>query len=264
MRREFSAGGVARPAHARPLVARRDPARGQARRRLGAAEGPRSTRARRRAETALREVAEETGLQGRLDREARRRRGTSTLGRASAIFKIVSFYLSAAGRPDRRRPPEMAHRGRRGALAAARGGAARCSRTGASARWPRKRSLALARSDGRMIARGRGRCSRSTSTRRSSPTSCARTARRRRSGSATSRAKYQKGMIVTVLVGVRYGPAREDLRRGDRQGRGEAARRALAARDRARQPGDPPAGRDGAASSASSTTARSPRRTRSP
>src|SRR5205085_11980986 len=40
-------------------------------------------------------------------------------------------------------------------------------------------------------------------------------------------------------------PAREDLRRRHRQGRGEDARRALAARDRARQPGDPPARGDG-------------------
>src|SRR5581483_4158966 len=40
-------------------------------------------------------------------------------------------------------------------------------------------------------------------------------------------------------------PARADLRRGDRQGRGEDARRAVAARDRARQPGDSPDGRDG-------------------
>src|SRR4051794_29740574 len=41
-------------------------------------------------------------------------------------------------------------------------------------------------------------------------------------------------------------PARADLRRRDRQGRGEDARRAVAARDRARQPGDPPHRRDGA------------------
>src|SRR5439155_9346486 len=40
-------------------------------------------------------------------------------------------------------------------------------------------------------------------------------------------------------------PAAEDLRRGDRQGRGEAARRALSAGDRARQPGDPPPRGDG-------------------
>ena len=34
--------------------------------------------------------------------------------------------------------------------------------------------------------------------------------------------KYQKGMIVSVLVGARYGPRAARLRRGHRQGRGEA------------------------------------------
>ena len=66
--------------------------------------------------------------------------------------------------------------------------------------------------------------------------------------------KYQKGMIVAVLVRRALQPAAEGLRRGDRQGRGEDARRALAERDRARQPGAPPPGRAWRASSASSTT----------
>ena len=52
--------------------------------------------------------------------------------------------------------------------------------------------------------------------------------------------KYRKGMIVAVLAGAALLPSQEDLRGGDRQGRGEDARLALAERDRARQPGDPP------------------------
>ena len=52
--------------------------------------------------------------------------------------------------------------------------------------------------------------------------------------------KYRKGMIVAVLAGRPLRPADEGLRRGHRQGRGEAARRAVPERDRARQPGDPP------------------------
>ena len=69
--------------------------------------------------------------------------------------------------------------------------------------------------------------------------------------------KYKKGMIVTVLVGVRYGQRQrvfdavidkvEVKRLGER----------LAARDRARQPRDPPARTSSPAGSRSSTTARS-------
>ena len=67
--------------------------------------------------------------------------------------------------------------------------------------------------------------------------------------------KYQKGMIVSVLVRRALQPAPARLRRGDRQGRGEDDRRALAERDRARQPGDPPRGRALPLPRASSTTA---------
>ena len=53
-------------------------------------------------------------------------------------------------------------------------------------------------------------------------------------------AKYRKGMIVQVLAGHAVQSARAGVQRGDRQGRGEGAVGAVPARDRARQPGDPP------------------------
>ena len=58
-------------------------------------------------------------------------------------------------------------------------------------------------------------------------------------------AKYRKGMIVTVLLcGARYGQRERIFDAVDRQGGGQGARRALTAGDRARQPADPPRGRD--------------------
>ena len=52
----------------------------------------------------------------------------------------------------------------------------------------------------------RGRCTRSTSTPRSSRNSSAAAARPRRSGSGDKSAKYRKGMIVQVLAGTRFSP----------------------------------------------------------
>ena len=73
-------------------------------------------------------------------------------------------------------------------------------------------------------------------------------------------AKYKKGMVVQVLVGSRYGP-REGVRRGDRQGRGEAARRRshrVRSSTTTRRCAGPRRWRTG---SASSTTGRSERTT---
>ena len=55
--------------------------------------------------------------------------------------------------------------------------------------------------------------------------------------------KYQKGMIVSVLVGARYGPRQHVFDAVIDKVEVKRARRALAARDRARQPGGPPAPR---------------------
>ena len=57
--------------------------------------------------------------------------------------------------------------------------------------------------------------------------------------------KYKKGMIVTVLVGVRYGQREKIFDAVIDKVEVKQHQRALAARDRARQPRDPPAGRDG-------------------
>ena len=57
--------------------------------------------------------------------------------------------------------------------------------------------------------------------------------------------KYQKGMIVCVLVGARYGPRQHVFDAVIDKVDVKRLVRALAARDRARQPGDPPPGGDG-------------------
>ena len=56
--------------------------------------------------------------------------------------------------------------------------------------------------------------------------------------------KYKKGMIVTVLVGVRYGQREKIFDAVIDKVEVKQIKRALAARDRARQPRDPPSGRD--------------------
>ena len=76
--------------------------------------------------------------------------------------------------------------------------------------------------------------------------------------------KYKKGMIVTVLVGTRYGPREKIFDAVIDKVEVKRARRALAARDRARQPGQIRRVDELRPVSASSTTARSPRPTRSP
>ena len=137
-----AAGGVlrrrrARPAAARSVVARGDPAGGQARGRLGAAEG--AHRPGRAAEaTALarwpRRPASRAGSS-----EARRRPLRLHAGGGERVFKVVSFFLCATrgGRLGDLAPSmerEVAE-ARWLPLADAPG----CSRTRASARWRSKR-----------------------------------------------------------------------------------------------------------------------------
>ena len=76
------------------------------------------------AETAVREVAEETGLAGRLEGKLGDVRYVYTRG-GERIFKVVSFFLLRySERPDRRAAGRDGARGGGGALAAARGRAA--------------------------------------------------------------------------------------------------------------------------------------------
>jgi 8-oxo-dGTP pyrophosphatase MutT (NUDIX family) len=95
--REFSAGGVlVRLVRGRPMVAAIRPQgkpegtwalpKGN----LDAGESP--------AETALREVLEETGVQGRLVEKLGDVKYTYTRRNGTRVFKIVSFYLLRAGR----------------------------------------------------------------------------------------------------------------------------------------------------------------------
>ena len=58
-------------------------------------------------------------------------------------------------------------------------------------------------------------------------------------------AKYRKGMIVTVLCGARYGQRERIFDAVIDKVEVKALARALAARDRARQPADPARRRDG-------------------
>ena len=153
----------------------------------------------------MREVAEETGLAGRLEQKLGDVRYVYTWD-GERVFKVVSFFLLRW------------RSGRIGELPAG------MELEVAEARWlplddaPRAARLRRRARDGEEGDRGadcRRRlydASRAVADvraqlllARSSPTSCAPAARRRRSASATSPAKYKKGMIVTVLVGVRYG-----------------------------------------------------------
>jgi 8-oxo-dGTP pyrophosphatase MutT (NUDIX family) len=97
MEREFSAGGVlVKVIRGRPMVAAIRPQgkpegtwalpKGN----LDPGEGP--------AETALREVLEETGIEGRLVEKLGDVKYTYTRRGGPRVFKIVSFYLLRAGR----------------------------------------------------------------------------------------------------------------------------------------------------------------------
>jgi 8-oxo-dGTP pyrophosphatase MutT (NUDIX family) len=97
MTREFSAGGVlVRLVRGRPMVAAIRP-RGKPeglwalpKGKIDAGENP--------AETAVREVFEETGVQGRLVEKLGDVRYVYTRRDGERVFKVVSFYLLRAGR----------------------------------------------------------------------------------------------------------------------------------------------------------------------
>ena len=130
------------------------------------------------------------------------------------IFKVVSFYLV---RYRRGRlgdiPPEFRHE-----VAEARWlpleEAPRLLAYKGEREMAEKRAFTtLAADEALREGAGRAPCTPSTSTRRWSPTSCA--ARRK---TATIRlgdksGKYKKGMVVSVLVGVRFSPARRSSTR---------------------------------------------------
>ena len=191
-----------------------------------------------------------------LARQARRQPLLVQLGGRADLQGRLVLPRPLRERPARRHPRGVPARGRRRPVAAARRGAA-------AARLPGRAR------DGRARARASGRRGTTYDPGRLtafalnfySPVVEAQLRSHRKTATirlGDKSRKYQKGMIVSVLVGARFGPRAARLRRGDRQGRGEAARRALTARDRARQPGGPPPRGDGALPRASSTTARSP------
>ena len=224
MKREFSAGGVwfggsrhwvfaaIRPAGRSPgLWALR-----------GAGRPP-----ERPEVTAVREVTEEPGTRGRVVQKLGDVRYVYTWD-GERIFKVVSFYLLrySHGRLGEL-PPEMAQRWTRCAGCRSMTGR-RCSPTAASARWPRRQVEAVRG----VIARAswQGRRADFYSPMVADP--CAAVAAASPPGRRVAR--VPRGHDRPGTRGDALHPAAEDLRRGDRQGRGEDARRPLAARDRAR------------------------------
>ena len=100
MQREFSAGGVlVRAVRGRPMVAAIRP---QGRERVWALPKGRIDAGESAAETAVREVREETGVEGRLVDKLGDVRYVYTASwegaRGERIFKVVSFFLLRAGR----------------------------------------------------------------------------------------------------------------------------------------------------------------------
>src|SRR4051812_41703065 len=96
MRREFSAGGVlVRSIRGRPHVAAIRP-RGKPG--IWALPKGKIDPGERPAETAVREVREETGVEGRLVEKLGDVRYTYTRRGGARVFKVVSFYLLRAGR----------------------------------------------------------------------------------------------------------------------------------------------------------------------
>ena len=221
---------------------------------LGAAEGPDRARASAAEATALREVAEETGAHGRLARRSSATSATGSTGTASGSSRS-SRSSSSATRAARLGdiaggvPP----RGRRGALAAARGGAA-------AARVPGEREMAekavgCARRAGRMIARQCRLRPELLLAGRRGPASIA-----PQDGDDPARRQVAEVPEGDDRLGARRRPLRPAparLRRRDRQGRGEArsasSRRARSSTTTRRSA----APRRWRTSSASSTTARS-------
>ena len=179
------------------------------------------------AETALREGHEETGVHGRLVSKLGDVRYVYTW-RGERVFKIVSFYLATAvsGR-DRRDPAGDGARGRGCTLAPAR-------RRTASSRVSR-RTRHGEKSAGESHGASLYSCAAAVPTfalNFYNPAVADQLRSHRKTATirlGDKSSKYRKGMIVTVLAGARFGPARAGVRRGRRQGRGQAARRSLAA-----------------------------------
>ena len=103
MRREFSAGGVlVRKIRGRPMVAAIRPQREHRGQDVWALPKGRIDPGETAAETAVREVHEETGVEGRLVEKLGDIRYVYTAGweerKGERIFKVVSFFLLRAGR----------------------------------------------------------------------------------------------------------------------------------------------------------------------
>ena len=160
------------------------------------------------------------------------------------VFKVVEWWLMRAlGGRDRRDRGGDARRGRRCALAAARGCRGACSPTAASGR-----SFARRASSSIQPTRRRGSIRPWNAPGAGDPlyalnfySPLVADQLRHRRKTVTIRlgdksSKYRKGIIVRVLDRAALRPARPHLRRRHRQGRGQAARRGVAARGPARQP----------------------------
>ena len=88
-------------------------------------------------------------------------------------------------------------------------------------------------------------CTRSTSTHPSSPTSCVRSGKTATIRLGDKSAKYRKGMVVQVLVGTRFSPREKIFDAVIDKVEVKQLLELSPARDRARQPGDPPLGGHG-------------------
>ncbi len=167
------------------------------------------------AATALREVQEETGLDGRLEGKLGDVKYVYTWD-GERIFKIVSFFLVRATRGRiGDLDPALAVRGGRGALAPARRGAP-------PAGLPRRARDGRARSRRTRRRRGDGKADlrhyhRSPLAHKPSmyalnfysPMVADQLRSRRKTATirlGDKSGKYKKGMVVQVLVGTRFGP----------------------------------------------------------
>ena len=202
MKREFSAGGVLVRRDAGPLVTwRRSGPQGKPRRGLGAAEGALDAGERPRGDGRPR-GATRRPASGAARREARRRALHLHAGTASGSSRSSPSFCCAPGAAGSATSPEDGIE-----VAEARwlplDEAPRLLAYGGEREMAEGALQALPRTASDRCRRWR--CSRSTSTRRWSPTSCGRSRKTATIRLGDKSAKYKKGMIVTVLVGARYG-----------------------------------------------------------
>ena len=179
----------------------------EARRALGSPEG-RDRPGEKPAETALREVSEETGVRGRLVRKLGDVRYVYTWA-GERVFKVVSFYLLeyAGGRWSGTFRPEHAHEAA-GALAPL-ADAPEPPATRANARWRSGRSLLCETTI--YDARGglAGTMEPMYALNFYSPIVADQLRTHRKTATirlGDKSSKYRKGMIVQVLCGARYSP----------------------------------------------------------